>query len=267
MQGNLAACLDVTLKHEGGYSNDRRDPGNWTGGKVGVGALKGTKYGIAAASYPRLDIKNMTVADARNIYAVKYWEPVRGDLMPLGVDLSVFDYGVNSGPSRSVKALQRVLGVVSDGKIGGGTVDAVTKADGKAVIQKHCASRMSFLRGLATWKTFKGGWSRRVAEIEAKAVVMWMTKGAPITHADRMVLEEEADKAKATAGKQTTGAGTAAGGGTAATGGSAVVTGEPNWLLIAAVVVVTVAVTAALIVKARHNQARAAAYRAAAKEG
>ena len=36
------------IGHEGGYSADPKDPGNWTGGRPGVGKLLGTKYGIAA---------------------------------------------------------------------------------------------------------------------------------------------------------------------------------------------------------------------------
>jgi len=56
------------IGHEGGYSKDKRDPGNWTGGKVGgVGILKGTKFGLAANTY-NLDIKNITLAQAKEIY-------------------------------------------------------------------------------------------------------------------------------------------------------------------------------------------------------
>ena len=51
-KGNLPAVLAETLAHEGGYSSNPKDPGNWTGGKVGAGKLLGTQKGIAAASYP-----------------------------------------------------------------------------------------------------------------------------------------------------------------------------------------------------------------------
>ena len=52
-KGDLPAVLAETLAYEGGYSANPKDPGNWTGGKVGVGKLLGTKSGIAAASYPK----------------------------------------------------------------------------------------------------------------------------------------------------------------------------------------------------------------------
>lgn len=74
---NLSACLAVALKHEGGYSNTRNDPGNWTGGQVGIGALKGTKYGIAAHVYPALKIKNLTLEDAKSTYERDIGESAR----------------------------------------------------------------------------------------------------------------------------------------------------------------------------------------------
>ena len=56
---NFEKAFERLIGHEGGYSTDRNDPGNWTGGKVGSGTFKGTKYGIAANTYPNLDIKNL----------------------------------------------------------------------------------------------------------------------------------------------------------------------------------------------------------------
>ncbi len=53
-----ASVLPFTLHQEGGLSLDPKDPGNWTGGKVGLGKLLGTKYGIAAASHPGLDVRH-----------------------------------------------------------------------------------------------------------------------------------------------------------------------------------------------------------------
>ncbi|WP_409563980.1 glycosyl hydrolase 108 family protein [Rhizobium leguminosarum] len=76
--GNLPSCLIITLKFEGGYSNDPNDRGNWTGQNVGVGILKGTKNGIAAHAYPRLDIKNLTLDETKSIYE-RDWKPILGD--------------------------------------------------------------------------------------------------------------------------------------------------------------------------------------------
>jgi lysozyme family protein len=260
MKGNFDASVTITLGYEGGYSDTRADPGNWTGGKIGKGELRGTKYGIAAASHPGVDIKGLTLSEAKAIYKAEYWRPIRGDDLPIGIDLSTFDYGVNSGPSRSVKALQAVIGAKQDGKVGPATIKAAILADTKDTIQRHCAKRLGFLRGLGTWKTFGGGWSKRVANVEAKAVAMWLSRGGALSGSDVKELQKEAGKADAAAKSQKTGAGGAVAGGGALGGGDAVATGEPNWLLIVGVAVAVIVVVTVLIARSKHNKNRAEAY-------
>lgn len=166
------ACHTITQKLEGGYSTNRADPGNWTGGKVGKGELKGTKAGIAAASYPNLDIKNLTAAQIEQIYEREYWNVVRGDELPAGVDLSTYDYGVNSGNSRSIKTLQKVAGVIQDGKVGRATLAAVRAKRATVIIQGINDARLGFLQGLTNWRTFGRGWGSRVGEVRARSLLM-----------------------------------------------------------------------------------------------
>ena len=66
-------CFSRLQIHEGGYSSIPEDKGNWTSGKIGVGVLMGTKFGISAARYPFLDIKNLTLAEAKDIYFDDFW--------------------------------------------------------------------------------------------------------------------------------------------------------------------------------------------------
>lgn len=114
-------CLDsaflTTCQNEGGFSDDPKDPGNWTGGKVGVGILKGTKYGISAASFPELDIINLTLEDAHEIYRRRYWLPLQcpaiDQTLPLLADL-LFDLGVNCGIGNAGKFLQRAINTLID---------------------------------------------------------------------------------------------------------------------------------------------------------
>ncbi|RWC58903.1 glycosyl hydrolase 108 family protein [Mesorhizobium sp.] len=200
MQSNFAEALAITLAYEGGYSTVKSDPGNWTGGKVGSGVLKGTKYGIAASAHPDLDIKNLTLDDAGKIYKPQYWDKVSGDRLASGVDLVTWDYAVNSGPSRALKALLA--------SVGGTDVQTV---------KKICAKRLGFLQSLAIWKTFKGGWSSRVASVEAKGVA-WALAAVKGPAAVQAGLLEEQVAAKKTATRNTaaagtTGAATTAGGG------------------------------------------------------
>jgi len=169
---NYPALFDRALGHEGGYTNDPRDPGNWTGGKVGVGKLLGTKFGIAANTFPDLDIKNLTAEHARKIYKDLYWDKVKGDELPAGIDWAVFDYAINSGPFRAIVGLQRALGVADDGKLGPVTLEAIRKANPRRVVNALCDERLKLMKSLRHWPTYKKGWTRRVSEVRAAALSM-----------------------------------------------------------------------------------------------
>lgn len=248
---NFDRALSLVLQYEGGFTDDRRDPGNWTGGKVGVGQLKGTKKGIAASSFPHLDIKNLTDAQIAEIYRAKYWNRVRGDELPSGIDLSTMDGGVNSGPARSVRWLQAVLGETQDGAVGPITLDAARKADAPKTIKAHCGKRLGFVQSLAIWNTFGKGWSRRIANVEATALSWVLTKAE---------LEVEAKKAADQATKQGGGAVVVAGGGVTDQAGG--ITGLPLW----AVALFVGAVVAVLITRIVINRQRADALGKVAKE-
>lgn len=259
---NFGRCLDVTLKYEGGMSTDRRDPGNWTGGKVGKGELRGTKFGIAAASFPNVDIKNLTKAEAAAIYMSSYWNKLRGDDLPAGLDMVTFDYGVNSGVSRSAKELQRCVGTTPDGVIGSVTLDMAKRAPAVATIKRMCAARMSFLQGLKTWRTFGKGWSRRVADVEAVAVSMALSATLSPSSVS-VAIDTEAVAARkiskdATAAAGGLGTGAVVGGGT-----GAVFSPERIWISLA-VIVVLLAGAAAFSWIARKHKDRAEAYERAA---
>lgn len=161
-------ALSRVLSHEGGYTNDPRDPGG------------PTNFGITLEDYRRYikpnatarDVHDMLVGDAKTIYRKHYWDPIRGDDLPAGVDYAVFDYGVNSGIARAAKVLQRLVGVRADGEIGEETIAAAKAADPKTLIKKISDERFAYLRGLSTWDRFGTGWSRRVLDVEQVAVRM-----------------------------------------------------------------------------------------------
>jgi lysozyme family protein len=128
----------------------------------------------------KLDIKALTVTDVTTVYRVRYWDAVRGEFLPAGLDLAKFDFGVNSCPARAAKAQQSVVGAKVDGVVGPETVYQAKDKNGKETIKALCAKRLSFLHGLSTWATFGKGWASRVADVEAKAVAMWLrSTGAP----------------------------------------------------------------------------------------
>ena len=160
MKSNFDRCLEEVLRHEGGYVNDPHDPGGET------------NMGISKRSYPKEDIKGMTRARAAEIYRRDYWNPVRGDDLPAGMDLVAFDGAVNSGVSRGAKWLQSALGVTADGMIGPQTIAAAQQAHPEAVIDRACSARLAWLRTLGTWGRYGNGWTRRVESVREKAIAM-----------------------------------------------------------------------------------------------
>jgi lysozyme family protein len=126
----FAAALATVLAHEGGYQAMPDDPGNWTGGKIGAGELKGTKFGLSAAAYPNLDIASLTEAEAAAIYCRDWWERFGLARLPSLLAAKLFDAAVNIGIEGAVRALQRALraagsaGLAEDGKLGLETINA-----------------------------------------------------------------------------------------------------------------------------------------------
>jgi lysozyme family protein len=157
----FAACITEVLKHEGGYVNDPEDPGGET------------RYGISKRSYPRLDIPNLTIDDAKAIYRRDFWPRVFGDDLPPGLNLAAFDYAVNSGPGRAIPCLQRAVGVRDDGVFGPATLAAVRRVPDVGLAIRHmCDDRRRFLRSLPTYPRFGRGWERRVDDVLRAGLVM-----------------------------------------------------------------------------------------------
>lgn len=162
----------IVVGEEGGFGADPRDPGNWTGGRCGAGTCRGTKFGISAASYPTVDIAGLSLDAARLIYRRDYWDAVRGDELPPGLALLVFDSAVNNGVGQSVRWLQAAAGVTADGALGARTLEAVAKSSETALQAEFQAVRLLFMSGLPTWRTFGRGWARRLCRLPYEATKM-----------------------------------------------------------------------------------------------
>lgn len=163
----FAEVLPVTLVYEGGYSNHPADPGGATMRGVIQRVYDGYRDGRGA---PRQSVRLISNQELVEIYRFNYWNLVRGDELPAGVDLAVFDFGVNSGPGTAIKHLQRVLGIPADGHPGALTLAECRRRDPVAVIQGLMASRRAFLQSLRTYRVFGVGWMRRCAAIEQAAL-------------------------------------------------------------------------------------------------
>ena len=101
--------------HEAGFSIDPRDPGNWTGGRPNAGELKGTKFGIAANTYPDIDIPNLTLDRAKEIYRRDWWLKIGADMYDPAIAFQLWDFAVNAGMETAKRALQRAVRVADDG--------------------------------------------------------------------------------------------------------------------------------------------------------
>lgn len=155
-------AFENVIDVEGGFSDDAKDPGNWTGGKEGNGKLNGTKYGVSAASYPSLDIRSITLDDAKAIYHRDFWQPIRGDDFSFPVSNALFDCAVNSGCTSAAKLLQKVLNVSSDGKIGKQTIAAAKTKDPTELLIDFLTARAVFYARLAKFELYGKGWMKRL---------------------------------------------------------------------------------------------------------
>ena len=160
-------CISLVLSHEGGYVNHPADPGGATMKGVTQKTYDGWRD---KQGKPRQSVRLIADDEIQAIYRRDYWDAIKGDELPPGIDYAVFDFAVNSGINRASRYLQDVARVASDGKIGPATLAAVKAMDAREVINRLCDARMAFLRRLDTFPTFGRGWTARVDEVRVKAL-------------------------------------------------------------------------------------------------
>jgi lysozyme family protein len=173
---NYDACLKRVFADEGGYCNDAGDPGGPT--KYGITIIDYRKYCKPDATAN--DVRNMTVDEAKRIYAQRYWAVTRGDAEPDGVDYAAFDYGVNSGVGRAGKVLRKLCDLpTNDWRVTPDVLAAVAKRDPKVLADAMWDERLRFLQSLGTWHLFGAGWGSRVRR--GKAASRSMASAIPLT--------------------------------------------------------------------------------------
>jgi lysozyme family protein len=161
MKANAATCIALTFHQEQGYVNHPKDPG----GPTNFGVTMATLAAARGHKVNARDVQGLSREEAAGILKKLYWDTCNADALPKGLDYAVFDFGVNSGPARAVKELQKLLpGVAPDGILGLKTLDAIfsyrTGLD--SLVVKLCNARLDFCRSLKTWSTFGRGWTRRI---------------------------------------------------------------------------------------------------------
>jgi lysozyme family protein len=155
-------AFEIIIGVEGGYGNDPKDRGNWTGGAIGQGKLSGTKFGISAAAYPEVDIKSLPKQDAMEIYMRDYWDECECDKLPWPVNLIVFDGAVQHGTKTMIKLLQRAVKVTEDGYFGERSERAVNFYKPKELAALLCSTRIFHYQKLSGWQIYGRGWVNRM---------------------------------------------------------------------------------------------------------
>lgn len=243
MIDRFSICLPITLAYEGGYVDHPKDPGGATNLGITIKTLSGW-FGRPAT---KGEVKALTVDKVAPIYRKHFWDAAGcGGYRP-GADLCVFDGAVNSGVSRSVGWAKKV-------KAG---------SDAKAFVAEFCDIRLGFLKRLGTWSTFGKGWSRRVADIRARATTMALAAMGVTGAAARQELQAEARRADGQAKKDAAGAVTATGATASApvVAPAAGVESATSWGVLVLVAVVILGSVAFLIIRSRNRRDEADAFR------
>lgn len=223
-------------KYEGGYGWNRKDPGGPT--KYGI-----TCFDLAEHMGQKMDsmdrwapiVRAMPLEAAEAIYHKKYAMVVRYDELPAGVDVQMFDYGVNSGTSRPIRVVRTILNVPGGNRVDDALLNAIKKTDSAKLIEAISAERLRFMhaiRGGSAWAEFGGGWGARVADLKSYALRLVAANGAAVDHAPAPDLSK-IETPKATHGSPTTvkTAVKTAGVGSASTGAAAHEAGLPPWVV------------------------------------
>lgn len=151
-------AVRIVLAHEGGYSNDRTDPGGET------------NYGISKRSYPTLDIRLLSRDEAVAIYKRDYWDRINGDILKNKLRLIAFDCAVNQGVESAIRNIQQLLNVFLSGRIDEPTLAALELVDEETFVARFAARRMAQYTLLKNWPRFGGGWSKRLLDISLKSI-------------------------------------------------------------------------------------------------
>jgi lysozyme family protein len=156
------------LEEEGGLVDHARDPG----GRTNLGVTQATlnhAHNVVHGLPARVD--DLTREDALAVYEALYWRPVRGDELPLGVALMVFDAAVNQGVSDAIRFLQLAVRTAADGIFGPATLAAVDRAKPGATINEVAARRMyDYMQLDHLQDAFGLGWARRLMRIHDQAL-------------------------------------------------------------------------------------------------
>jgi len=151
---DFETAFNFTIRYEGGYVYDPNDPGGET------------KYGISKRAFPDLDIKNLTIEDAKEIYFKHYYLKGKCDKLPFPLNVVHFDTCVNCGILRASKMLQKAINnlgykIKIDGIIGPITLSKIELISPNILSLEYIKERVKYYSHLNKLDKFKDGWINR----------------------------------------------------------------------------------------------------------
>ena len=169
-------CVALVLASDGGAVDDPHD----RAGRTSRGITQDdwdkwrlTRPGLAS------DVSEAPQDQLLAIYRRQYWDAVKGDQLPPGVDYAMFDCGLLNGVGTAARILQARLEVDIDGDIGPETLAACARADWAALINQICNERLRRMQSASAWPVFGAEWTRRVERVRANALLMAGGGAAP----------------------------------------------------------------------------------------
>jgi lysozyme family protein len=165
VKDNFDKCFALVIADEGGFVDHPKDPG----GMTNLGVTRKNWEAYLNRDVTEIEMRGLTPDAVKPFYKAMYWDKIKGDQLPAGVDYATYDLAVNSGVGRAAKMLQQIAGVLVDGALGPKSMAAIRERDPKQMVDALCDMRLAFLKRLPTFDTFGKGWNRRVAKVKAKA--------------------------------------------------------------------------------------------------
>ena len=153
---NFNEAFEKVLEFESGYVNDKSDSGGET------------KYGISKKAFPNVDIKNLTLNEAKEIYKKVYWDKIKGDeINNQKIAEIIFDTAINMGISTAAKLAQKILNVKQDGIIGAITLNTLNNVNEEVFTKDYKLARIAKYVEVAKGDKIKflRGWIKRVLSI------------------------------------------------------------------------------------------------------
>jgi lysozyme family protein len=163
IEAEYARIMNHVFRHEGGWFNHPNDPGGAT--MYGITIHDVRRY-INPSAQPA-DVRRITRTQAAAIYRERYWNAVRGDELPAGLNQTVMDLGVNSGVGRARSFMRRAVGLngvmvpFTDREIQ--IINERARNGGNEALIRHVnEQRRRFVRALGIYAHFGRGWERRI---------------------------------------------------------------------------------------------------------